>query len=644
MIFSPRKLFNRWLLDLDAYPIEADSPFAKSYPKKTISSIKFMFWYFFQIPSRFRITILVTIFVGIISIFLSLGLTSVMAVTVQRIVGDATGILSEDATIIQLVYGIFDFLGIEIRNLFFFIFAGIFIVVQALFVIVQRLYVFYVNSSFTLRIKAIFYDKVIDSDWAFFINHDTAYLLNAFGNLSARFIGLYNSYASIANYFLSVVIYIASIAYIGGWQLTATIFAIILVSIPLFFFPAKFSRRFGRELNQRNLILSQNITLSYSNSKLIKSLGNEYEHSAQLRDSLSTLRETDIKVNYINTAIYFLRTISGALVFFGAITISLLVFELPTADIVASALILRNLYNRLSEATNFFQSINTNIDGAQEFVQIIEDAEAKEEDPQGERVSSIRKGIEFNDVSFVYPDGTKVLHGINLVVPQGKIVAIVGDTGSGKTTLIDLAVGLLTPTSGKILFDNLDSRKVNLRIWRRNIAYVSQGAPVFRETIANNLLLAAPTATMQEMEEACRLAQVDFIESLADGYHTVVGGPQNIGLSGGQRQRLALARALLRKPKMIILDEATNEMDVKTEAKVYSSILNKSEQTTIIFSAHRLTTTMQADIVYVVQNGRIVEQGSPSDLIGQEGGYFREYWQLALKRDRDVANIIAAQQ
>lgn len=232
--------------------------------------------------------------------------------------------------------------------------------------------------------------------------------------------------------------------------------------------------------------------------------------------------------------------------------------------------------------------------------------------------------IEFNNVSFAYRD-TPVLKQINLTVQKGQTVAFVGPSGAGKTTLVDLLPRFYDPQQGAITIDGVDLRDLNTAALRRLIGYVNQTPILFNDTIRNNIAFSNDTATMQEIEQAARMANAHgFIEKLSEGYDFRIGDGGS-KLSGGERQRLSIARALLRNPEILILDEATSALDYLSEQLVQEAIDHLLEQRTTFVIAHRLSTILHADKICVMDHGEIVQQGTHQELLAQGGLYATLY-------------------
>ena len=237
----------------------------------------------------------------------------------------------------------------------------------------------------------------------------------------------------------------------------------------------------------------------------------------------------------------------------------------------------------------------------------------------------VRGRLELRDIRFGYADGPDVLRGLNLVVPAGETHAIVGATGAGKSSVLRLVLRFSDPREGSVLLDGVDVRELTWDSLRGVIGYVSQDVFLFHGTIRDNIAYGRPEATEAEVRDAARLAEAArFIEATADGYDTVVG-ERGLTLSGGQRQRIALARAILRDPAVLVLDEATSAVDNETEAAIQRSLAHVTSDRTALIVAHRLSTVREADRIWVLAEGRVVEAGTHDELV-EAGGLYSGLW------------------
>jgi ABC-type multidrug transport system fused ATPase/permease subunit len=234
----------------------------------------------------------------------------------------------------------------------------------------------------------------------------------------------------------------------------------------------------------------------------------------------------------------------------------------------------------------------------------------------------MQQGVQFRNVSFAYGDNEPVLRDVEFIIPKGLVVALVGRSGAGKTSIIDLTIGLLRPDSGQVLVDGRSLESIDRVAWRSKLSYVSQETILVHDSVFRNIAWGRENTLAEDVYEAARLAEAhEFIVNLPDGYDTVIGD-RGTRLSGGQRQRLALARALVRKPDLLILDEATSELDTRVEARIQANLETLRGETTILIAAHRLSTIHSADQICVFENGRIEETGTADELLAMRGIFY----------------------
>lgn len=249
-------------------------------------------------------------------------------------------------------------------------------------------------------------------------------------------------------------------------------------------------------------------------------------------------------------------------------------------------------------------------------------------------LTSFNDAIVFNDVTFGYPRRGHVLKNFSMRIEKGKQTALVGPSGVGKTTVFDLIIRLFDPNEGTITIDGTNLKDIKITTWLKKIGYVSQDTFIFNATIAENISFGSKEASHEEVVNAAQEANAhEFISQFPDGYETIVGD-RGLKLSGGQRQRIAIARALVRKPEILILDEATSALDSAAEAQVQDAINKVAQNRTVIMIAHRLSTVKNADVIYVLEDGNIIESGSHDQLLKADGKY-RRYHDTQLK----TANI-----
>ena len=304
--------------------------------------------------------------------------------------------------------------------------------------------------------------------------------------------------------------------------------------------------------------------------------------------------------------------IGGYKIMMGELTIGdFLTFTFLLGLMVAPIVQMSNIGSQLTEAL-------AGLDRTEELMNMVPESD---EENRTEVLKNFEGNIIFNDVSFAYEEDKEVLHNISFEAKSGEVIALVGSSGSGKSTIAGLAATFLNPQSGKITVDGEDIAKVNLSSFRKHLGVVLQDEFLFEGTIRQNILFPRPNATEEELTAAVNAAYVnEFTDRFEDGLETLIG-ERGVKLSGGQRQRIAIARAVLANPRILILDEATSNLDTESEALIQKSLAELTKGRTTFVIAHRLSTIRKANQILVIENGRIAEQGTHDELIVTEGRY-----------------------
>jgi subfamily B ATP-binding cassette protein MsbA len=303
----------------------------------------------------------------------------------------------------------------------------------------------------------------------------------------------------------------------------------------------------------------------------------------------------------------------------------MMIGEMTTGDFLFFTLILGFMIAPIVQMSNIGSQLTEALAGLDRTEELMNMTAEEDNQDRNIQLESLIGDIEFNNVSFSYEEGKQILHNINFKAPAGSVTALVGSSGSGKSTLAGLSATFLTPKSGKVTIDNQDLSQVKLSSYRQYLGVVLQDEFLFEGTIRENIMFPRPNATEEELQNAVNAAYVnEFTDRFDDGLETLIG-ERGVKLSGGQRQRLAIARAILANPKIIILDEATSSLDTQSEALIQKSLAELIKDRTTIVIAHRLSTIRKADQILVIEAGHIVERGTHDQLIAKEGRYFELY-------------------
>ena len=361
-----------------------------------------------------------------------------------------------------------------------------------------------------------------------------------------------------------------------------------------------------------------------SGMKEIQAFGKEGRESLGMKDYCRHYSFVNIRANFYNAmyhpAVEFITSI-GTVIVMGAGGYFVMRGRMSTADIVGFFMYLSLFYSPLSALARLAEDIQVSRACGNRVLELLDTESEIQEDDDAKDIPTCSGDVRFDNVVFGYSGDSKVLDGISFDVKPGKMLALVGATGVGKTTIVSLLERFYDPQSGKITIDGHDIRHATLSSLRKNISIVLQDVFLFNGTVYENIAYGAENATEEEVYAAAKTACADeFIREMPEGYMTKIG-ERGVRLSGGQKQRIAIARAVLRKTPILMLDEATSAVDNETEAQIQKAIENLSGSHTLIVIAHRLTTIMKADDIIVLRDGKIAEEGTHDELMKKGGIY-----------------------
>lgn len=457
---------------------------------------------------------------------------------------------------------------------------------------------------------------------------------NKTGTIMSRIINDLMDVSELAHHgpedlFLSIVMLVGSFIVMGSIYMPLTLIIYSLLPFMVFFALKKqkkmkdafaASKKEVGEVNAtlENSISGIRVSKAYTNSEREKELferGNSRfvgARSLAYKAMAEFYSGMNLGMDVLRVAMY---VAGGLFVFYGKIDI---------ADFTAFSLYISLFISPIERLVGFIEQYQNGMTGFRRFIEIM-DCKPESDKPGASVLENVKGDVSFENVSFSYPDGKKVLDGLSFDIEAGKTLALVGPSGGGKTTICHLIPRFYEVCGGRITIDGHDTRDVTLESLRKNIGIVSQDVFLFDSTIYDNIAYGCPDATREQIERASELANIsDYIASLPDGYDTLVG-ERGVRLSGGQKQRIAIARVFLKNPPILILDEATSALDNVTEMLIQKSLSELCRGRTTIVVAHRLTTVKNADEILVITDDGIAERGTHTGLL-EYGGIYAGLW------------------
>ncbi len=498
-----------------------------------------------------------------------------------------------------------------------------------------------VGSKIVRDIRNKLYHHTIFLPVSFYSKDSTGTLISRILNDAGMFQGLLAF--SIKDLIVegTTVIALTAVAFYRRWDLAlvaVTVFPLSFYAIGRF---GKKMRRISKKGQEQISGITTILSDTLSGIKVIKAFGMERNEKERFENETQGYYRISMKgVRLKQLSSLFMEVVAGTgiafVIWYGGY-LAIVKNTLTPGDFVSFLVAIVMVYTPLKRLSDVYNSIQQARASAERVFYLM-DAE-KERDGTIE-LQPLKDAIEFRNVSFSYErDNRKVVDNINLRIKAGEVIAIVGKSGAGKTTIADLIPRFYSPLEGQILFDSIDIKDATLRSLRSQIGIVSQDVILFNDTVKNNIAYGMPAATDEEIVNAAKAAFAhDFITEMPVSYDTVIG-ERGLRLSGGQRQRISIARAILKNPPILILDEATSSLDTASEMMVQRALENLMKGRTTIIIAHRLSTIKRADRVIVLDRGRIIETGTHDELLGKGGTYKNLYTHQFEEKKRDVSPL-----
>lgn len=523
-------------------------------------------------------------------------------------------------TISNFIHAIFRFLHIPFLPKFLLLFIVFLFMAKALVGVLSDYVRVRMNADFEQKTREKLFNAQLRSSWSHLLTQRLGHLetiilvdIASCKEMLAR--------TTVSIIFITNIIMYLAVVFSVSWQIT--LLTILLGGLSFFVFRPIASRIYDLSIARSSAQhdTAHHVTEHLSGMKSVKTFGAEEPAIQRGTNFFATLRMLSIRID-------MLRIITVAIVVPAAVLYVAVIFGLAFRfNVVAVAALptvvylIYRIFSYVQQLQDSMQLINGAIPYLKNVLDYLDRATGRAEIDTGEKDFTLKEEIRFDNVRFAY-DTKEVLKGVSFAVKRGTMVGLIGPSGAGKTTTVDLLLRLLSPRSGAITVDGVASSDISLQEWRTHIAYVPQEPFLLHDTIRSNIAFYDGSITDEDVWEAAKLAHVDeFIRSKDGGLDTLVG-ERGIQLSAGQRQRITIARALARKPDVLILDEATSALDAETETHIQRMLLELKGKVTIIVIAHRLSTILHSDNLIVIEEGRIVEGGPPQKLLKDTDSYF----------------------
>jgi len=488
----------------------------------------------------------------------------------------------------------------------------------------------YVTSKVHFKVmKEIIYDEYtsfINASWKFFGRKKYGTLANTIVKETEKATVAFEGIALATAATITSIFYIILASFIS-WQLVLIILGLtVLVVSPTYLIGKSIYKI--REIHTDASNYFQNLVYETLNSiKLIAGFSKRKSTIDKIKPIIEKISHTSVQFTMIRAFSGILGEPLGILLIVVSVSLGLNTLDLGLPGLF----VFLYTINKFSGQVQLIINQRNQYKGAEPSLNQIfllkEEAENNKEVEKGKKINTFEK-IKIDNLSFSYDGNKNVINNIDISINKGDMIAIVGESGAGKSTLIDLIMGFYYSSSGSIKIDSSNIKDINLDSWRNIIGYIPQQPFLFNTSIRDNLLWANNFANEKDIIEACELANaMGFIDEMEEKFDTIVG-ERGLRLSGGQAQRLCLARALIKKPEILILDEATSSLDSQSELLIQKSIEHVSNSSTVISIAHRLSTIKKADCIYQLQSGNIIEKGTFKELINSSNGLFSKSAEL----------------
>lgn len=516
-------------------------------------------------------------------------------------------------------------LGYNVRNLL--IFVGVLFILKVVVMFAKEYITVYVVANYQKNTRTSIFSSILKSNWPYLSKQKL-------GHLDQIMTTNINSISSLFSCFSTLVLILAKVVVYSviaiNISLIIALSTLALGLISLFIFKPMFykTKVISSKIEELNRTTSHYTNENVLGMKTVKSMNVESRILAKAKDYFDIAKKFILDLMIIRGITDVLLQLVGV----GFIIVAFVFFYKTTAFNFASFAVMvyavNQVFMQIQASQTQMHRIVTLSPYMNKVIQYLDETDKHKEMDLGGQDFSFKEQVEFKDVGFYYNQGRAVLNNVNFNIRKGEMLGLIGPSGAGKTTIVDLLLRLYVPISGEILIDGRNIEKISLKDWRENIGYVSQDIFLMNDTIAGNIRFYDNSLTDKDIKKAAKMANIyGFIKNLPDQFNTIIG-ERGILLSSGQRQRIIIARVLAREPKLLILDEATSALDNESEIEVQKVIEGLRGKITVLAIAHRLSTVINSDRLVVLEDGKITESGSPEKLLKEKKSYFAKVYNL----------------
>jgi len=545
-------------------------------------------------------------------IFEGVGLTALLPLLQIAVDTNPAAGLTSGSRSGETMLNVLAFMGVQpsVESLLVIIMTGV--LLKSALVLLANKKVGYTVAHVATDLRLTLLRSLLNARWEYFLNQRVGSLANAAASEVMRASNAYLFGATAAAFFIQAIVY-SLVALTINWQATCAALAAALLVLMMLNWLVRMTNRAGSKQTRLLQSLLARLTDSLHSVKPLKAMGRENLADALLQSDTHKLNKALRKQVFSKAALKGVQEPILTLLVVIGLYLSLVSWKIELPTVMVLTFLLVRVLVQLSKVQRQYQEMQGCESAYWSLQEKICGAEAEKEVSTGTRDLHLETQLRLENIHFSYGE-IPILAGLSLDILAGTFTAIVGPSGAGKTTLVDLVTGLLRPQQGKVLLDGVSLEDIDLMTWRRQIGYVPQDIMLLHDSIRTNITLGDDSLTDHDVEDALRAAGVwDFVNALPEGIYNTVG-ERGTKISGGQRQRIAIARALAHRPRLLILDEATSALDPESERAICRTMHELRGQLTLLSISHRPALVEAADQVYLLEGGRVVEVSSPPNL------------------------------